>query len=114
MDIKKWTAIGAASVLGIGIFSGGAIATANAIQLNGQAGVDTGIGQVATDVPRFVGSPATPSAVSATSAVSANSAADPTSAVSAQSPASADSPMSAPSAVSPASADSPASPGSAD
>jgi hypothetical protein len=108
---KKWIAVGAASVLGLGLLAGGAAASANNMSVNDRSGERVGDGITSID-DRINESPVlVPSnSVSATSAVSAPSIASTTSPVSAQS---AVSPVSAPSAVSPVSAQSVASPVSA-
>ncbi len=100
---KKWTAIGAASVLGVGIVGGGAVASANAMSLIVDDSGATGIAGISTKNSSF--DPLPDSTVSAQSVNSVDST------PSAPSPAS---PESAPSPVSnsPASANSPDSPNS--
>ncbi len=111
---QKWRAIGAASVLGIGIVAGGGLMAANAMTINDVQGADTGVGSVSvqstSDAPITADttiSTATPSAVAAlivVSVASPTAPASPASAVSAASAASVASAASAPSAVSAASA----------
>lgn len=114
---KKWTAVGAASVLGLGLIGGGAVATASAMTVNSTLDLVTGLQpvsneQIATDVPRFVGSPVSVASVSDASAQTADSALSPVSVPTAESapsvvsPASPISPVSVPSAPSAASDDS--------
>lgn len=121
---RKWTAIGAASALGLGLVAGGGILTANAMTIHDADGEKVGVGSIspnksgslidsaqsAPDAPITTKStPATTSlATPGDSPVSAASAASAQSAVSTVSPASAVSVQSAntpASAVSAASAD---------
>ncbi len=45
---RNWTAIGAVSILGLGIAAGGAIAAASAMTLNDTRGADTGVTGIST------------------------------------------------------------------
>jgi hypothetical protein len=113
MDVKTWVAVGATSLLGIGVVSGGAVASAHSLGLTDIAGSvasTTGISTKDTTVD-----PLPISALSATIAElgdddSTSDTPSPTSTVSPVSPAS---PVSAQSPASPVSAQSPASPVSA-
>ena len=104
---KKWVAVGAASVLGLGLLAGGAVAQASEMSISDRSGdqVGTGITRIddrVNESPVLVPSNSV-SATSTTSPVSAQSAVSPISAPSAVSPVSAPSPASPVSAVSPAS-----------
>ena len=104
---KKWVAVGAASVLGLGLLAGGAVAQASEMSISDRSGdqVGTGITRIddrVNESPVLVPSNSV-SATSTTAPVSAQSAVSPVSAPSPVSPVSAPSPASPVSAVSPAS-----------
>ncbi len=130
MDVKTWVAVGATSLLGLGVVSGGAVAAAEALNLtdiSGSIAGTTGISTRDTTLDPLPSSTlsassnddssgsqtpsptSTVSPVSPASPVSAQTPASPDSPVSAKSPASPQSPVSAQSPASPVSAQSPAS-----
>ncbi len=137
MEAKNWIAIGATSVLGLGVMAAGAVTTANALPLVAGAtnanvpGITVGAvdddskgnalvfsvssDSILTPSPSSSPSPSPTSSIdSSPSPVSPASAASPASPDSPPSPASPDSPPSPASPASPASVDSPASVGSSD
>jgi hypothetical protein len=103
MEKKKWIAITAASALGVGLLSAGAVATADSLDIRDADGDRVANTTTANDdnrkaVPSTMSAPTTisaPETVSSVSATSSPSAASAPEAVSAQSPASAQSPVSA-------------------
>lgn len=113
MDNKtKWTTIGAASLLSMGMLAAGAVTTANALGLSDDWGQPAGLDRIstvenATDVPRFIGSPA--SVISVSDIASTNSPVAPDSSTDDDSLESVPS-AAEPEPVSPPSAESPASP----
>lgn len=123
MNKRKWTMVGAASVLGLGLVSGGAFVAANAADVNDSKGESAGVAAITgktsgaklgISVPSAASTVSAVSAPTAASAVSVQSAQSPVSSPSPVSPVSTPSPVSSPSPVSPASPVSIASPASAD
>ncbi|MHA6693527.1 hypothetical protein [Homoserinimonas sp. A520] len=104
---RKWTAVGAASALGIGLVAGGGVLTANAMTIHDTTGEKVGTDKVSTGASNSVvdsaqsapDAPITTTSTPATTSVTPNgSAVSAVTAVSAQSAVSAVDPASAPSA----------------
>lgn len=122
MQKKTWIAVGAASALGLGVIAGGAVATANEMDLTSDdtrlpglsSTDDVSSGSGSADVTFDVTSDsiATPSPATTASPVSPISPATPVSPASVGSPVSAPSPASPATPASPVSVASPVSPAS--
>jgi hypothetical protein len=121
MQKRKWTLVGAVSVLGIGLVSGGAIAAANAVDINDSRGDDAGVNSIrgtstgaSLGVPSAITPTPSPSSSSNSSSDDSSSSSSNSSGVdSVDSPNTAPSPTTAPSAPSPMSPPSVVSPMSA-